>query len=133
MKDAKVRGFMIGLTVAVVAWISAIPAAPGLVSTFPDAMSLLVLLVLMTIALRGYIGTSVTRRELMREAAILGTSAGTVVGVSTGIRGVVRWHLPTVAMTAVAAIGSLILVLLITSFVALIAYGIDRRGKQTGA
>jgi len=124
---------LIGLIVAVVAWISAVTAAPGLVSTFPDAISLLVLVVLMAVAFRGRLGPSATRNEVMRIAAILGVWSGAVVGVSTGIRGILRWSQPGVAMVATTVIASLVVVFLVTTVVALIAYGVSRRGQRAGA
>jgi hypothetical protein len=131
VQDTKIRGIGIGLIVAVVTWISAMTAAPGLVSTFPDGISLFVLVVLVTMSFRRT--QAVPRSEVMRTGVILGACAGAVIGVSTGIRGIVRWSRPDEAMVAVTVVGSFIAVVLITIVVALIAYEAGRRGQRIRA
>jgi hypothetical protein len=95
-------------------------------------MSFLVLAALMTISFRVRRRRSDTRSEVMGRAAILGGWAGTVVGVSTGIRGIVHWSRPGIAMVAVALVTSFVIVFLITNAVALIAYGVTRRDERAG-
>lgn len=133
VEDAKLKGLSIGLITAITGWITAIPATPGRVSTFPDALSLVVLIVSMTIVFRRRLRTSDSRRELMSEVSILGASAGVVVGVSTALQGVLRWSAPSVTMLAVAGIGSLVAVIVIAHLVALTTHAVGRRGHLPGA
>lgn len=133
MQTITKRGILIGVIVAVVTWLSEMSAPAGRVSTFPDVMSLLTLVVCMAFTLRARLGPSATTNDVFRAASLLGISAGAVVGVSTGLRGAVRWSHVDVVMVVVAIVVSLVAVLLVTHVVALIAYGMRRRGQRVGA
>jgi hypothetical protein len=130
---SSVRGIVIGLIVAAVTWISAIPAPPGLVSLFPDLTSLLVLVVLLALSLHQQLRPPSTRSEVMRTARIVGACTGAVVGTSTAVRGIVQWSRPDIVMLTVAFTMSFLTVLLITHVVALIASRLGRRDGRAGA
>jgi hypothetical protein len=115
MKKIVLQGLGTGLVTASVAWLGDLTIAHR-VSTFPDLVSLFVLVLLTAIVF-----AKVERTQRARVATAFGLASGTVIGAATALRGAVRWTTPDASMMAIGFITALVLVVGVTHIVSFLA------------